>query len=72
VTQNNYKFLLALACSVNGNFFTKIPELKRCLVEKDLHAPVYEMSEKVFEEFFIWPVAAELARHIDSIGPHHY
>ena len=72
VTQQNFKFLLALACSVHSNLFTNIPELKRCLKEKDLHAPVQEMSLKVFFEFFAFPVANYLSRHIDDIGPHHY
>jgi len=63
---------LALACSVNGPFFANIPELTRCLKEKELHAPVTEMSIKVFYEFFIFQVAAHLSYNLDSIGPMHH
>ena len=72
VTQDNFKFLLALACCVSGDFFTNVPELTLCLTENDFHAPVEEMAHKVFSEFFIAPVAVYLTHNINEIGARHH
>ena len=72
VTQNNFKFLLALACCVSGDFFTNVPELTLCLTENDFHAPVEEMAHKVFSEFFIAPVAVYLTHNINEVGARHH
>ena len=72
VTQNNFKFLLALACCVSGDFFANVPELTLCLTENDFQAPVEEMALKVFSEFFVAQVAVYLTNNINEIGPHHH
>jgi len=72
VTQNNFKFLLALACCVSGDFFANVPELTLCLTENDFQAPVEEMALKVFSEFFVAQVAVYLTDNINEIGPRHH
>ena len=72
VTQNNFKFLLALACCVSGDFFANVPELTLCLTENDFQAPVEEMALKVFSEFFVAQVAVYLTQHINEVGARHH
>jgi len=72
VSQANFKFLLALACAVSGPVFATIPELSRCLCEKDVTAPVEDMALRVFCEFYAFPVAVYLSTHMPTIGRLHY
>ena len=72
VTEDNFKFVLALACKLGEPLFSKIPEIELSLVEKQASAPVYEMALNVFDELWHSPIAHYLARNLTTITVTHH
>ena len=72
VTQDNYKFIVAIHCMLGGKLFKKIPSFAIYLRGTTPSAPITEMTKSVMALFFKAEVVQVLSSDLSLIGENTY